>query len=267
VFEGKADYHKVSALIARAGDRLETVKQYIDPPLVSYEKEQPSDASGGGAAGGAANKDAAKHEPAFNIFAYLLAGLAGMFLLLLAGNGMTDLHRELRQHTFERYQTLRQNPVPFVAGKVVYAVVLLLIASAVMLGGGGLIFRIQWQQPAALALLVLGYACFASGAMAVLVALVPDERRAGVFTTVAGMILGLAGGCAFPPQQLPAFLREQLTPLLPSFWFVDTVRNMQLASGGVPWAFTAAKLFGVSAVLIGLAAFLFQRRFKEGMRA
>ena len=45
VFEGKADYHKVSHLIERAGDKLKTAKNYINPPLVSYEKEEPADES------------------------------------------------------------------------------------------------------------------------------------------------------------------------------------------------------------------------------
>ena len=45
VFEGKEDYHKVSELIDRAGDKLKAAKNYIDPPLVSYEKEAPADES------------------------------------------------------------------------------------------------------------------------------------------------------------------------------------------------------------------------------
>lgn len=266
VFEGKEDYHKVSTLIESAGNKLGTIKKYINPPLVSYEKEEHSEApKQAEATNGSANKGAAKKEPEFNIFAYLLAGMAGMFLLFLAGNGMLDLNRELKQHTFERYHTLQQQLLPFVAGKVIYAVVLLLFCTAIMLGGGALIFHIQWQQPMALMLLALGYACFAAGLMAVMVALVPDERRAGALITVAGMILGLAGGCAFPPKQLPEFMREHLTPLLPSYWFVDTVRNLQF--GPEPWIIVVIKLFAISGVLIGLAAFLFRRRFKTGMRA
>ena len=135
-----------------------------------------------------------------------------------------------------------------------------------MLGGGGLIFRITWQQPAALALLVLGYAGFAAGLMAVLVALVPDERRAAALNTIAGMALGLAGGCAFPPQQLPAFLREHITPRLPSFWFVDTARALQSGAQGVPWLLVTLKLLGLGVVLIGVAVVLLRRRFREGLR-
>lgn len=268
VVEGKEDYHKVSKLIERAGDKLKVAKNYINPPVVSYEKETPGDESKDVAGQGGATKsgEGKKSAPAFNLFAYLLVGLAGMFLLFLASTGMADLHREMRRRTFERYHTLHQQLLPFVLGKVLFAVVMLLLSSAVMLGGGGLIFRIPWQQPAALTLLVLGYAGFAAGLMAVLVALVPDERRATALNTIAGMALGLAGGCAFPPQQLPAFVREHITPHLPSFWFVDAARTLQYGGADIPWLVTF-KLFGASVVLIGIAVGLFHRRFREGLRA
>jgi ABC-2 type transport system permease protein len=250
--EGKGDYHKAAALIERTGNKLQTVKKYIYPPLVGYEKEvQASETKAG---------------PAFNIFAFLLAGLCAMFLLFLASNGMTDLHRELRQRTWERYHTLHEQLLPFVISKVVFTVVFLLLSSAVMLGGGALVFRIHWEQPLAMAALTVGYAGFAAGLMAVIVALVPDERRAGAFTTITGMALGLAGGCAFPPQQLPTFLREHITPLLPSFWFANTVRNLEFGSASVPWGFVLLKFAGLSALLIGIAALLFRHRFKKGLR-
>jgi ABC-type multidrug transport system permease subunit len=253
VFEGQTDYRRVSALIVRAGDRLQTVRQYVNPPLVGYEKE--------------VRAGVAKSGPAFNLFAYLLVGMAGMFLLFLASNAMNDLHCELRLHTFERYQTLNRRLFPFVAGKVVFAVVLLLLCSAVLLGGGALVFRIHWQQPIALVTLMVGYVCFAAGFMAFLVALVPDERRASVFNTIAGMALGLAGGCAFPPRQLPAFLREHVSPLLPTYWFAETVRSLQSGGANIHWALVALRFAVLSAVLIALAAFLFRRRFKTGLRA
>jgi len=135
-----------------------------------------------------------------------------------------------------------------------------------MLGGGGLIFRIHWPHPLALVALTFGYTCFVASFFATLVALVPDERRAGVLNNIAGMGLGLAGGCAFPPQQLPAFLREHITPLLPSDWFVETLRNLECGSANAPWLFVSLKFAVVSVLLIGLAAFLFKRKFKTGLR-
>src|ERR1035437_4718065 len=277
VFEGKEDYHKVSFLIERAGDKLKSAKKFLNPPLVSYEKEAPDDATSkvesssaatnlAAANGKSTKSSSAKSRSTDGIFAYLLIGLAAMFLLFLGNNAMTDLHRELRKRTFERYQTLHQQLWPFIVSKVVFTVVVLLLCSAVMLGGGGLIFRIHWPHMIPLLSLTLGYTCFVAALFATLVALVPDERRAGVLNNIAGMALGLVGGCAFPPQQLPAFLREHVTPLLPSYWFVDALRNLECGSANAPWLFVSLKLIGISALLIGLAAILFRRRFKTGLR-
>lgn len=281
VFEGKEDYHKASVLIERAGDKLKLLKKFINPPLVSYTKAgdetkpEPTTAHGSSTAAvstvDAKSKVApdkpTKREPAFGIFAFLLIGLAAMFLLFLGQNGMTDLHRELRKRTFERYQTLHDSLVPFIGSKAVFTVVMLLICSAVMLGGGSLIFRIRWQQPLALATLVLGYTCFVAGFFAVLVALVPDERRAGVLNNIAGMALGIVGGCAFPARGLPAFLRDHVTPLMPSNWLVETARNLEFGGASVPWILVALKLAGLGVLLLGLAVILFRRRFQRGLRA
>ncbi len=207
-----------------------------------------------------------KKETASRIFAYLLLGMCAMFLLFIAANALSDLLRELRMRTFERYQTIRHRLMPFVLSKFLFALVLLLFAAAVMLGLGGLIFRVQWHQPGLLGLLVLAYGCFATALMALFVALMPDERRAGAITNVAGMLLGIAGGCMFPREQLPRFLSQQVTPLLPSGWFVEAARALQFGEH-VSWAAVALKFAAVSLVLLASAVWVFQRRFRRGVRA
>lgn len=294
VFEGKEDYHKVSILIDRAGDKLKLVKKFIDPPLVGYEKVESTDDSGpsngrnkekadvkdppkeNASAPAATNAVAAKaaekkttrskNDNLRNTFAYLLIGLSAMFLLFLGQNAMTDLHRELRMRTFERYQTMHSRLWPFVVGKIIFAVVVLLICSAVMLIGGGLVFEIQWEHPLPLAALVFCYALFVAALFAVLVAIVPDERRASVLNNITGMALGLVGGCAFPAHQLPQFLREHITPLMPSNWFVETARSVHFGDPNA-WQMVSIKLALCSVVLTALAAVLFRRKFRTGLRA
>lgn len=299
VVEGKADYRKVSFLIERAGDKLDGYKKFIDPPLVGYEKlEAAGEAGDAGSQGAEAQISKAENgkrktgtsqslpspsahsasaktsentkatsNDSGNIFAFLLLGLSAMFLLFLGQNAMTDLHRELARRTFERYQTMRQQFWPFIVGKIVFSVVVLLICSAIMLGGGGLIFHIHWQHPLALMALVVAYACLVAALFAVLVALVPDERRASLLNNLAGMALGFVGGCAFPAHDLPAFLREHVTPLMPSNWFVETARNLQFNGPNVHWQSTMLGLFVCSVTLAALASLLFRRKFKTGLRA
>jgi ABC-type multidrug transport system permease subunit len=262
VIEGNRNQHEVAALVERAGDKLQAVKRYINPPLVGYEKEAHAEETKGGDAKGGGSSQ----SPAFNLFAFLLVGMCGMFLLFLANTGMLDLHQELLCRTFERYHTLRHPLAPFVAGKVIVTVVLLLISSVILLVGGGLIFRIPWRQPVVLAVVTVAYCCFAASFMAALVALAPDPRRASTVNSIAAMLLGLAGGCAFPADNLPALLRHTITPYLPSYWYTTTLRLLQFGSPA-PWGRVTLQLLGVSLLLIALAAFLFRRRFKNGLIA
>jgi hypothetical protein len=289
VVEGK--YRNLSAWIEWAGDRLNGAERFIDPPLVGYEtsdREEPKSSGSvkevvpaktdtnrpseawttGPAEKGAKAKPKSGQQKngVTGAFAYLLIGLSAMFLLFLANNAMTDLHRELRKRTFERYQTIHQAIWPFVAGKVVFAVVILLLCTAILVGGGGLIFGIHWDHPLELAALAFGYACFMAALFAVLVGLMPDERRAGVLNNITGMALGLVGGCAFPARQLPGFLREHVTPLMPSNWFVETARNLEFGNTGVAWGLVTVKLLVLGLVLTAVAGMLFRRMFREGSR-
>jgi ABC-type multidrug transport system permease subunit len=200
-----------------------------------------------------------------DVLAYLLLGLAAMFLLFMASNNMFDLTRELENRTFERYYACHHDLVPFVAGKVAFAVVMLLLGSLVLLGGGALIFHIHWRQPLALAILTLGYTTFAAALMAVFVALIPDEQRAGSISSIVVWILALGGGCLLPTRQFPGLLRNRVVPLMPTYWFVETARSLQ-SDQATRWSVTAVELFAASAVLMVLAAFLFRRRFKVGLR-
>jgi ABC-type multidrug transport system permease subunit len=269
VIDGGGDYRKVSELINRTGDKLESAEDYVG--LVRYESKAPvaeTKAIAAQGKDGHPSKSGAGGQKSqlSETFAYLLLGMSAMFLLFLGQNAMTDLHRELRKRTFERYQTMHQQLWPFILGKIIFAVVMLLICSAVMIGGGGLAFGVHWENPLPLLALVAAYSCFVAALFAVLVAVVPDERRAGVLNNIAGMALGLVGGCAFPPRQLPAFLREHVTSLMPSYWFTDTARNLQYNDGMVLWGTALFKLMLCAAVLAGLAAWLFRQKFKSGLR-
>jgi ABC-type multidrug transport system permease subunit len=268
------DYHQIAALIERAGDKLKTVEKFVNPPLVSYSREGASSFSFTRDAGTNSTADAGGAKPAkksgnngSDIFKFLLIGMSAMFLLFLAHTAVSDLHRELRQRTFERYQTMHSQLWPFLAGKVVYAVVTLLFCALVMLGGGGLVFRISWQQPLAMVALTFGYANVVAALFSVLVALVPDERRAGALNNLVGMAMGIVGGCMFPARQLPGFLREHVTPLLPSAWFVESARTLQFGGNESAWGWMTLRMLCVGAALLGVAAFLFRRRFKTGLRA
>lgn len=271
VAEDKADYHDVARLIEASGDRLQACKKYLFPPLIGYTNVSEGDQDEAAAATSATDGPARagmvkKAAPAakFNLFGYLLPGMAGLFLLLLANQGVRDLHEELERRTLERYNTIREGLTAFVGSKALFAVVIVAIGAAILLGGGAAMFRIDWPRPWELAGLTLAYAAFAVGLMSVMVAITPDERRANAFNSVVSMTLGAAGGCMFPPDQMPAAMREHLMVYLPTYWYATTARNLWWGEAG--WIIESIKLLAVGAVCLGVSAWLFRRRFREGIK-
>jgi ABC-type polysaccharide/polyol phosphate export permease len=255
VVDGDVDYHEVSRLIEDEGNKLKVLRRYVFPPLVGYTnvvEKQPS---------------AATPKPAgakFDIFAFMLPGLAAMFLLMLAAQAVNDLHRELALRTFERFNTLREHLLVFVAAKGLYTFVATSIAAAILLCGGAMIFRFSWPRPLEMTFLTLAYVFFATGLMSTIVALMPDERRANAMNSVVSMVLAMAGGAMFPADELPAALQQHLLPLMPTYWYVNTARDLWW--GQASWPVATAKLLALGAAGLVAATFLFQRRLSRGER-
>ena len=250
---GTFDWDEAGRLLRRTGDRLAPAKAYLSPPPLSYRKQT--------------RADAAAPEQEWSLFAFLLVGMAAMFLLYIADSATRDLYRELRFRTLERFRTLRQGVWPFVAGKAVFAIVAVLAGAAILLGGGGLMFGIAWRRPLALAVLVLAYAAFAAGFMGLLAALAGSERRAEILNNVIVMVVSMAGGCMFPPQQLPALLRDRIMPAIPTAWFAAAARSLQDDPAFAGWAGAAARLAAVGVAMLALATVLLRRRLERGVRA
>ncbi len=259
---------RIGELLIETGERWNQVRLRLDPVPVWYEEEQRSradDGTGTGTStgtGAGAGKGAA---PGWNMFAYLLPGLAAMFLMFLADVAMRDLHRELRFRTFDRCCTLPVSPLAFVLSKVLFTFLVTLLGAAILLGGGSFLFGFRWVHPVAVGVLAASMALFSSGLMASAAGVFPGERRADLLNALLAMGLGLAGGCAFPAQALPPFLRDHVTPHLPPNWFLEAVRSTQ--SGAGSWLGAAAWTSGVGLALAVLAAVLLRRGLGRGGRA
>ena len=254
--EGDSGLEAFGPLLTQTGKKLKSFGSLLNPPLVGYVKPAAPAAGAGDATTGA-----------MNLFGYLLLGMAAMFLLFLGGIGLGDLHREIELRTLARYQTLHVSLVPFIGAKVVFAGLMLLLCAAIQLLGGGAVFGIAWHQPLPLLALVFGYVVFVTGLMAVLVAWIPDQRKADAARSLVSMLLAMAGGCAFPPDNLPPVWREHVLPLLPTHWFASTARALEYGDPATPWLPAVFKLALAGNLLLLLAAGLFRRHFAQGGRA
>ncbi len=236
--EERWDLLRVAGVMEAAGKRLEGVRSYVYPPLVQYRKleEDRGGVDESGESGGG-------QVP----FAFLLSGLAGVFLLFVGDRSSRDLFLELERGTLARFHTLRESLGLWVLAKEVFVVTVLWMAAVVILWGGAVLFGFSWREPGLVGVMVLAYGVGAGGLMTMLSALAGSTRRADLFNSVVAMSLRVAGGWRCPPQQLPACRRENISWWLPTHWFADTLRRLQAGEEGGIWVGPAVML-----VLVGV---------------
>jgi ABC-type transport system involved in cytochrome c biogenesis permease component len=251
--EGRPDMRRIAGLLVRVGDKFEKAEHYLFPPLVGYETAKQAKAKTEG--------------PGINIFAFLLPGMAAMFLLFLADHAIRDLYHENQARTLDRFRTLHDRLLPFVISKVVLAMALVGLGSMVMFGGGALIFGIHWEKPLEMIAVILAFGLFAAGFMAVIAALARNERRANALNSVLVMCLSFVGGSFFPARQLPPVFRDHISPLLPNYWFIESLRGLQSGAREMAWVWAVLKLFVFGLALVIAASWIFQRALTKGIRS
>ena len=131
------DFLRLSQIYAQLDERVKAVKDYLSPPLVTYESETK------------VTKDADEEEqqPLARVFAFMLPGMASMFLLFIADASLRDLFREIKFRTLDRFRTMHDRLLTFVFSKVAVTLVTVTLGGLVLLFVSALIFQFRWQQP------------------------------------------------------------------------------------------------------------------------
>jgi ABC-2 type transport system permease protein len=250
--EDRLDYLLLARLITETGNRIKAVEDYVSPPLVSYRQETRPGRNAEG--------------PEINVFAWILPGMASMFLLFIGDGAMRDLYKEVRFRTLDRYRTMRTRLTPLLLAKMLHALLVMLAGAAIMFGGGALVFGIGWREPLWLILLAASFSLCGAGVLAVVASLARSEKRADVLNSM--LIFGIAflGGSMFPINALPAFIRNGVSPLLPNYWLVQGIRQLQDPGfdGRILLMIGGLTLAGL--VLAGIASLRFNRVLQEGIR-
>jgi ABC-2 type transport system permease protein len=240
----------------RMFDRMEAVRGYLVPPVISYERikndaEVTEEESG---------------EDAFSVFAYILAGMFAMFLLMQADNCMRDLYREARLRTLERFRIARGPVLPLVVGKVVFAFMVLSIVAVILLGGGALAFGFRWQNPLSIVLVVASYCLFAAGWTGFISALAGKERRADILNNLFAVGMSVLGGAMWPATQLPEVIQRWVTPYMPTHWVTESLRGLQGMTTGVDWMQSSLILFALGVGMIWVSACIYNFRLERGIK-
>jgi ABC-type multidrug transport system permease subunit len=266
------DLDALSQATKTVTDRLKTARVYLNPPLVSYTKEiaeKPATTAAGPSSGAVKTAKAEKPKSMLvGVFAYILPGMASAFLLFIADQSMRDFHREIRMKTFDRLRSVGASAAVYITSKIIFTALSVVLASFILFAGGSVVFGIDWGRPGVLALACAGYALFAAGFMAVLSALAPSERRVEALNSILIFSFAFVGGSYLPSDNFPKFMRENITPLTPNYWLIQTARALQSDSANyIDPLLVVAKLAFLGIVLGTIAAFIINRRLTAPTRA
>ena len=247
------DFLMVAKSIEKIGKKFEQAEKILTPPLIQYGIEKR-----------AAKKDPKKEKFQSNIFGFLLPGLAAMFLLFIADGSSQELYKERESRTLDRIRSFNNNVLPFLISKGLYTLLLTVTSGIILFGVGSAIFRIQWQHPWIILLLLLAYAFFSTGFITALAALMKTQKRAAIVNNVLIMMMAFLGGSMMTSNALPDALAQNVCPLFPNYWFTESIKNLEFGIDGPGWVMTFAKLMVLGAVFTGISTSLFNRLLTKG---
>jgi len=246
------DFLALSRMYAKLDERSRAVRDYLSPPLVTYTKEERNGGTAPGTPRGMSST-----------FAFLLPGMASMFLLFMADTLMRDLLREVRFGTLDRFRTLHDRLLVFIGAKVLTTLLVVFVGGMILFFVSALIFRFEWHQAPVIGLLLFGYAVAAVGLMAFCDALARSERRADVLNITLVIGLSFLGGAYFPASNLPSFFHEHVSGHLPNYWFIEAVRAVHFEDA-TDWWVPVAKLSSLGVLLLLLGAAMLRRQLLKG---
>ncbi len=249
--DGFPDMLGLAAVMIKIGTKFKRAENYLTPPLITFSEKSKK-------------KESENSATPFNLFALLLPMLSSVFLLYLADGAIRDLYKELNNKTLARMKTVRSQIFPIVLSKSVLAVVCGIIGGLIWFVGGGLIFQIQWKTPIQLAILIVTYSICAAGFMAMLVGWMKTEKRAETFSSILILAIAFLGGGFFDVNTMPDFIQDHISPWMPNYWFIQSIRSLQFDRGSAVWTFEAFKMLALGGVFLTIGTYWINRNLERG---
>ena len=134
-----------------------------------------------------------------------------------------------------------------------------LVQMLLLVGFGILVMKLNWgREPLALAVMMVSSALAAAALGTALGTFVKTEGQAGGLSVMTGMVMALLGGCWYPGELFPQFVRTAVK-ILPTTWSMQGMLDIVARGQGL------VQILPVAAVLLGFAAVFFFigiRRFR-----
>ena len=194
-----------------------------------------------------ATKEQIEYDPRANSSAGQL--ITWVFIPLIAISSMFAYER--RAGTLRRLLTTPTGKATYLLGTILGQVLIALLQMLLLVGFGILVMKLNWgHSPAALAVMLVASALAAAALGTALGTLVKTEGQASGLSMMLGMVMALLGGCWYPAELFPPFVRTA-AKILPTSWAMQGMLNIVLRGQGLRGVVPEA------GVLLGFAVVLF----------
>jgi ABC-2 type transport system permease protein len=252
-----------------AGARV-SIQQLLAAGLISPQQapdlgRQIGQQSGAGAAGAPlitvqGQTAAGGSSRSFDWLGYMAPSMAILFLMFTVSAGGRSILAERDEGTLPRLLISPTPAVQALSGKVFGTFITGLAQIAILIAASGLLFGVDWGNPAGVALLAMALVAAATAWGMLIAAFSRTPGQANAIGTAIALVFGAAAGNFLPRQTLPGAL-QTASLITPNAWglegFAELARGGTLASEALP----IAALLAMAVILLGLAIVGFRRQY------
>jgi ABC-2 type transport system permease protein len=182
----------------------------------------------------AAAEDAGRGRPVPQGFGQSVPGMLTMSIIMMTViYGAVFLAGERAEGTLRRQATVPLSRVEIMSGKLLGRLLIALAQAVILMILGSLLFGAFWgHSPLGLALTVLALAASAASLGLLFGALFRTADQAGSLGWIAPLILAALGGCWWPLEIVPRWLR-MAGHVSPAAWAMDAFHGLVSFGGGL----------------------------------
>ena len=194
-----------------------------------------------------ATKEQIEYDPRANSSAGQL--ITWVFIPLIGISAMFAYERQ--KGTLRRLLTTPTQKGTYLLGTIIGQVATALGQMLLLVGFGILVMRLNWgHSPAALGVMLLASTLAAAALGTMLGTFVKTEGQANGLSMMLGMVMALLGGCWYPSELFPEFVRTAIK-ILPTSWAMQGLLDIVLRGQGL------SAIMLEAGVLLGFAAVFF----------
>lgn len=157
---------------------------------------------------------------------------------------------ERQRGTLRRILTTPTSKATFLLGTISGQVVMALIQMTLMVLFAVFAFKLNWGNPLAVYIILTCSALAAAAIGTAMGTFIKSEGQAVGLSIMAGMLMGMLGGCWYPLELFPSFM-QTIAHIFPTYWSMQGLLDLLLRGAGV------AEILPEAGVLILFAGVFF----------